>query len=677
MTPPRRWLVACALPVLIGALLTGCRKGHPATSAESAAAPVDVRVCLAASQGVSDWSEAPGAVEPLRRAELAAVVMARVADVSCSEGDTVDAGQVLVRLDARRAGAEASRAAAGVASARATAEQTRLQEQLERAGADSRLVKAEQDLAMGAGGARAEEKAQADEVVRQAQAAVATAAEQLDLLREGARRQERAGAGERVAQAEAAVRQAREQLSALEEGSRPQERGQAVAGVEQAEAQLVSAQSGLREVTGQRRAQAAEQVRMAEAAFETADATFRRLEALHEADVISTQRYDEARLAWEQARGQLAVARQESSLVSDGDSSESVVRARQAVDQARAAVKQAREAASLVDEGPRAQDVETQRARVRQAESALSEARAQASLVEEGPRSQQLRQAEEAVRQAEAGLTIARKQREMAYAGARPEEIRQLEEAYNAARTGLLATDVSRKQVEVAQAQLAYASAAASAASVVVDDHTIRAPFAGVVTKRMVDPGDMASPGIVLLVIEPVDRFRIHCDVPESQAKDVRLGDALPVELDSLPGEKVVATVSSIVPAADPSSRTFLIKADLLAHESLKSGLFGRLFLPVGRREGVVVDERCRWRNESLSGAWVVSDEGVARLRLARFADASPGLIEALTGIEAGDRVIVDPSPMLTDGAPATVIEELPLPMGLTVTAETQGGESQ
>jgi HlyD family secretion protein len=656
-----RWrpsVLLLSIPIVLIVALAGCRRGaHGGVGAGPA--PLDVTVASAVRQNVADYTEVSGAVEPLRRAELAAVVMARVVEVGVEEGDRVEPGQVLVRLDSRQAGAEAGRAQAGVRSARAAVEQSKLQAKVDRATADAKIVQTEQDLAMGQSGARSEEKDQADQVVRQAQAALSTAEEHLSILREGARSQERASATESARQAEAAVGQAKQRLAALEEGSRPQERSQAVAAVEQAEARLVSAQAAVRELEGQRRAQAGEQLRLAEASFATADATFKRLEALHGADVISGQRYDEAKLAWQQARSQLEMARQEASLVGDGPNSETVTRARQMVEEARAGVAQARQQASLVDEGPRKQDVEAARDQVRQAEAALAQAEAQASLVHEGPRTQEIQQGEEAVKQAEAALAIARKQREMAYAGARPEQIRQLQEAYRAAQTGALAAEISAKQVEVAQSQLGYAAAAASAASVVVDDHTIRAPFGGVVTKRMVDRGDMASPGIILLVVEPDDVFRLHCELPESQARNVHAGQALPVEVDSLPGERLVATVSSVVPAADPITRTFLVKADLLPVEGLRPGLFGRLFVPVGEREAVVIPEECRWRNESLTGAWVVSPAGTAELRLARFAEAGPGQLEALTGIEEGDRLVIHPSGLLTDGAPVRVTEEV------------------
>jgi len=676
----RRYSVLLPMLLLPALLATaGCRRGDRGHEAGSPGAPVDVTVAVAAKRPVSDYTEVSGQVQPLRRAELAATVMARVTDVGVAEGDRVEPGQVLVRLDARRAGAEASRAAAQVRSARATVEQSRLQEKVDRATADANSVQAQQDLAMGETGARAEEKSQADEVVRQAQAALSTAQEQLDILREGSRRQERDTAVGGVRQAEAQVAQAKQRLSTLEEGARPQERDQAAAAVEQAEARLVSARSALDEVEQQRRSQAAEHVRMAEAAFETADATFRRLEALHKANVISGQRYDEAKLAWQQAKGQLEVTRQEASLVGEGDSAEATVRARQAVEQARAGVATARSQASLVEEGPRRQDIEAARQQVAQAEAGLAQAGAQSSLVEEGPRGQEIQQAEEGVKRTEAALTIARKQREVAYAGARPEQLRQLQEAYRAAQTGELSADVSARQVEVAQAQLAYSAAAAEAANVVVDDHVIRAPFAGVVTKRMVDPGDMASPGIVLLVVEPNDQFRIHCDVPESQIAEVRPNDTLPVEIDSVPGTRFLAMVSSIVPAADPTTRTFLVKADLVPSAGLSSGLFGRLLLPVGRREGVVVPIAARWQNESLTGAWVVGAGETAELRLARFADAGPGLLEALTGIEEGDRVVLEPSALLSDGAAVHISVEAPFEQRAraAVDAESEGRGNQ
>lgn len=634
-------------------MISGCGKSEDRVSHNAQRAPVAVSTVMAASQGLADYTTVSGRVQPIMRAELAANVMARVREVRVSEGSRVAAGDVLVVLDANRASAEASRAHAGVMTAQAALEQARLQSDIQATASETGLTKAQQDLRMAESGARVEERIQADEGLRQAEADRTRAAEMLDMLREGARVQERAQAAQAVDAARAQVAQAREGLAALIEGARPQEREQARQSVEQAEAGLRAAQARLGEVQDQRAAQMQAQLATAEAAFETADATFQRMRALYEAEVISEQRFDEAKLAHQTALNQLTVARQEASLFSDGPDGEAVAQAREAVRQAEAAALQARQQASLVEEGPRQQEIEVARQRVAAAEAGLAQAEQQASLVEEGPRTQEIRQAEEALRQAEAQVEIARQQREMAYSGARPEELEQVRGAYELAVAGMAEADIAVQAVEAAQAQVAYAAAAARAAQVMVDDHIIRAPFDGVVIGRSVDPGDMASPGMILITIEPDAVFRLHCQVPERQLANLHLGQALPVTLDSLPDEDLTGEVSSITPAADPTTGTALVKVDLLPHEGVRSGMFGRLHIPLSKGQAVTIPAEAVWSKESLTGAWVVAD-GRAMLRFARFGREEAGRVEVLSGIHADDQVIVDAPATLKDGDPVT-----------------------
>ncbi|MBD3177103.1 MAG: efflux RND transporter periplasmic adaptor subunit [Armatimonadia bacterium] len=657
--PMRRELMRVAGALVMAAglatalVVAGCGGEEAHGPQEAHKEPVAVETTTASLEGVAEYTTVSGRVQPLMRAELAANVMARVRQVTVTEGTRVEAGEVLVRLDADRASAEASRARAGVMTARAALEQAKLQSEIQDAASETGLTKAEQDLRMAESGARTEEKIQADEALRQAEADVAKAEEMLDMLREGARVQERAQARQAVDRAQARVEQARQGLDAMLEGARPQEREQARQAVEQAEAALRTAQSKLEEVEDQRRAQMQAKLATAEAAFETADATFQRMEALYEAEVISEQRFDEAKLAHQTALNQLTMARQEASLFDEGPDGEAVAMAREAVRQAEAGVVQAREQASLVEEGPRRQEVEAARQEVAAAEAALAQAEQQASLVEEGPRTQEIRQAEEALRQAEAQVEIARQQREMAYAGARPEELEQVRSAYELAVAGLAEADIAMQAVEAAQAQVAFAAAAARAAEVMVDDHIIRAPFGGVVVGRSVDPGDLASPGMVLVTIEPDSMFRLHCQVPERMLGHLSLGQGLPVTLDSLPDEDVTGEVSSITPAADPATGTALVKVDLLPNEHMRSGMFGRLHIPVAKGDTVLIPKSAVWSKESLTGAWVVAD-GRARLRFARLGRERDGQVEVLSGIVAGDEIIVDAPATLEDGDPVT-----------------------
>ena len=73
----------------------------------------------------------------------------------------------------------------------------------------------------------------------------------------------------------------------------------------------------------------------------------------------------------------------------------------------------------------------------------------------------------------------------------------------------------------------------------------------------------MAAPGVPLLMVEDPSRFRLEATVDESKIGAVRLGESVPVVIDSLGDQPIEGKVTQIVPAADPASRTFTVKIDL------------------------------------------------------------------------------------------------------------------
>jgi multidrug efflux pump subunit AcrA (membrane-fusion protein) len=191
-----------------------------------------------------------------------------------------------------------------------------------------------------------------------------------------------------------------------------------------------------------------------------------------------------------------------------------------------------------------------------------------------------VRQAEGAVRQAEAAVRQAE--------GARAQASAQLElaEATHARFTALLeGKAVSRQEYEnvaaqeaVARAALSQAdgavaqaaSAVAQAASGLDEARTwlgfaqVAAPVAGRVTAKRIDAGSTAAPGQPLLVIEPLGRYRLELPVDASLSGTVSTGTPLAGAVDAA-GYRDTVAVSEVVPAADPVSRTFLVRADLPA----------------------------------------------------------------------------------------------------------------
>lgn len=195
---------------------------------------------------------------------------------------------------------------------------------------------------------------------------------------------------------------------------------------------------------------------------------------------------------------------------------------------------------------------------------------------------------------------------------------------------------------DLAHAQLAQAEAALAQARTMQGYTVIRAPFTGVVTAKLADSGAMAAPGVPLLTVEDTRQFRLEVTVDESKIADVKLGESVPITLDALRDTELQGKVVQIVPAADPGSRSFLVKLELPAGARIRSGLFGRAVFAHGTRPAIVVPTGAVIQRGQLQGVYVVDDKNVADLRYVTLGRPVGQKVEVLSGLAAGERVVSD-----------------------------------
>ncbi len=207
---------------------------------------------------------------------------------------------------------------------------------------------------------------------------------------------------------------------------------------------------------------------------------------------------------------------------------------------------------------------------------------------------------------------------------------------------------VSRQQLDDvltgrarAEAGLATAQAAREEVAVHLRYLEITAPVGGVIVRKLVDPGAMAAPGQPLLVLEQVDRMKIVAHLSEQDVGAVAAGDTVTIEVTSLPGATLRAPLARVIAAANPGSRTYDIEAYVdNAGGRLKSGMFARVLVPIGRREAVVVPAESIVERGQLRGVFVVDEDGVAHLRWVRLGRPQPGGVEVLAGLDGGETIV-------------------------------------
>ncbi|HEY0968061.1 MAG TPA: efflux RND transporter periplasmic adaptor subunit [Opitutaceae bacterium] len=191
------------------------------------------------------------------------------------------------------------------------------------------------------------------------------------------------------------------------------------------------------------------------------------------------------------------------------------------------------------------------------------------------------------------------------------------------------------------------AAAAVDEATTFASYTSLRAPFAGVITRRFVEAGDLATAGVPLLEIEATDHLRAELAVPESLDL-IAAGTELAIDLAGS-DRALTGRLAEISPAADPATRTRLAKVDLPAGFSVRSGQFVRVLWPAGREEALLVPARAVTSFGQMEQVFVV-EEGRARLRIVKTGGRQGDRVRILSGLTAGESVVVAPAATLRDG---------------------------
>ncbi|HEX6823236.1 MAG TPA: efflux RND transporter periplasmic adaptor subunit [Candidatus Sulfotelmatobacter sp.] len=203
---------------------------------------------------------------------------------------------------------------------------------------------------------------------------------------------------------------------------------------------------------------------------------------------------------------------------------------------------------------------------------------------------------------------------------------------------------------DMARADQEQAKAALAQAQTMLSYTTVRAPFDAVVTEKKVDAGALASPGMPLFTVEDVRRYRLEVAVNERDLAYVRIGQAAPVLVDALGNSELKGKVVEVVPAADPGSRSFLVKVELPGDSRLRSGLFGHAEFARGQRESVLVPRTAIVERGQLQAVFVVDQYKVAALHYITLGRPVKDEVEVLAGLQDGDRLVASPAGLELDG---------------------------
>ena len=193
---------------------------------------------------------------------------------------------------------------------------------------------------------------------------------------------------------------------------------------------------------------------------------------------------------------------------------------------------------------------------------------------------------------------------------------------------------------DMARAGQAQANAGLTQARTSLGFTRIHAPFSGVVTEKKADAGTLASPGMPIFTIEDTRSYRLEVTVDESELRQVRLGQASPVTIDALGNVSLSGKIVQIVPAAEPTSRSFLVKVGLPDDARLRSGLFGRARFSRGERTALLIPRTSLVERGQLQGVYVLDANQIAGLRYITIGKMAGEQIEVLSGLQDGEKLV-------------------------------------
>lgn len=221
--------------------------------------------------------------------------------------------------------------------------------------------------------------------------------------------------------------------------------------------------------------------------------------------------------------------------------------------------------------------------------------------------------------------------------------------------TRLLAKDASTPQtVKAMEEGYRMAQAGYREAKTMAGYTTITAPFAGNVTAKPVNAGDLATPGAPLLVLENNRRLQVVTSVPEALVVNMHPGDKLMVRI---PAAKLTTTgtIAEVAPAADPASRTAPVKIDIdSAAGKLRSGQFARISLAENGRRTLFVPATAVIPFGQMERLFVARDNK-AELRLVRVGMRLETMVEILSGLDPDEQVVIANNAHLVDGQPLEI----------------------
>jgi multidrug efflux pump subunit AcrA (membrane-fusion protein) len=229
-----------------------------------------------------------------------------------------------------------------------------------------------------------------------------------------------------------------------------------------------------------------------------------------------------------------------------------------------------------------------------------------------------------------------------------------VESKYKAAKSGLTRAG---EMVQVVRSKQAQVEARIKAAQSMVEEArsylayaTVRSPINGKVVSKMIDTGNLVAPGTPILALADESVFRLYVSVEESLHSVIRAGD--PVGIQFASGKVLQSKVDRVVPDVDPKTRTFIVKVLIPSQASgIQPGMFGRATFQLPGQKALLIPARALLTKGQVEMVFVVTPEQFCQMRLVKVGKHYGNDVEILSGLESGEKIILEDVQKAVDGA--------------------------
>lgn len=207
-------------------------------------------------------------------------------------------------------------------------------------------------------------------------------------------------------------------------------------------------------------------------------------------------------------------------------------------------------------------------------------------------------------------------------------------------------------QLEDATAKMQVLRAEITAIKARVGDRAIRAPFAGVVGLRRVSPGTLIQPGTAITTLDDLSVIKLDFAVPETYVAVLSQGQEIAARVAAYPARRFTGRITVVSPRVNPATRAVAVRARLPNKDSaLKPGMLIVVDVIRSRRRALLVPEEAVIPVRDRTFVYVIDETNRARRIAVRLGVRQPGLVEVVSGLAAGQRVVVEGTTRLRPGA--------------------------